>query len=264
MDKIKLVVSDIDGTLLYKAHILPEPLRREIWRIWERGAAFTFATGRLPFETDMLFSGLPPQEVPYVAGNGSIIKYRDAFLADKLFPTRILKPLAEKYAALGVTVIFNDGTLERPLLETEWSREHSQHFKGLDLPVEKTIWSKEIRRMYFYHPKGDYLFACLEELQADEILSHCSVCLQDLYSIQISARGCTKAEGVRKLSQICKIPRKNILCIGDSYNDISMIRYAGIGAAVGNACDELKQAADYVSDKCCGEGVADILQKLIP
>ena len=133
--KIELVVSDIDGTLLLQERTLAPALREEIRRLDRRGIPFTFATGRLPFETDGLLEGLPPQRVPYVGGNGSILKLGDTLLADKRFRPNRLKDVAETYAALGVTVIFNDGDLERPLRPTPWSRAHAGVFPGLDRPV---------------------------------------------------------------------------------------------------------------------------------
>ena len=51
---IQLVVSDIDGTLLRQERTLSPALQEEIWRLDRRGIPFTFATGRLPFETDGL------------------------------------------------------------------------------------------------------------------------------------------------------------------------------------------------------------------
>ena len=260
--KIELVVSDIDGTLLLQERTLAPALREEIRRLDRRRIPFTFATGRLPFETDGLLEGLPPQRVPYVGGNGSILKLGDTLLADKRFRPNRLKDVAETYAALGVTVIFNDGDLERPLRPTPWSRAHAGVFPGLDRPVGPEVWDRETRRMYFYHPEGAHLADCLEDLRP--FAGEYGICLQDDRSIQISAAGCTKAQGVRALARHCGVPRECILCIGDSYNDISMLEYAGIGAAVSNACAALKEAADYVSPLPCWEGVVQILQTRIP
>ena len=259
---IQLVVSDIDGTLLRQERTLSPALQEEIWRLDRRGIPFTFATGRLPFETDGLLEGLPPQRVPYVGGNGSILKWGNTLLEDKRFLPGPLQSIAEPYAALGVTVIFNHGDLERPLRSTPWSRAHAEVFPGLDSPAGPEVWNRETRRMYFYHPEGAHLADCLEDLRpfAEEY----AVCLQDDRSIQISAASCTKAQGVQILARYCGIPRERILCIGDSYNDISMLQYAGIGAAVENACAALKEAADYVSPLPCWEGAVQILQTLIP
>jgi hydroxymethylpyrimidine pyrophosphatase-like HAD family hydrolase len=56
----------------------------------------------------------------------------------------------------------------------------------------------------------------------------------------------------------------DFLAIGDAENDIELLRYAGIGAAVGNAPKELASAADYVSEKKYGAGFIEALDRYMP
>ena len=62
------------------------------------------------------------------------------------------------------------------------------------------------------------------------------------------------------LGEYLGVKREEILCVGDAENDISMIRYAGIGAAVSNGSAALKQAADHVTQGACAEGVLELLR----
>lgn len=258
---VRLIVSDIDGTLLDGDDVISGPLAAEIWRLHDHGIAFTFATGRLPHEVEGLFGNLPPRTVPYVAGNGSLIRFHDTYLQDKLFPTEPLRPILEKYAALGVTVIFNVGIQERPLLLTDWARSQADRFPGMDSPVSEDIWKKKVRRIHIFHPQGDHMAECMKELQSLGQTWY-TFSYQNRCGIQVAAAGSTKETGVRKLSMLCGIPRSAIMCIGDSFSDISMVKYAGIGVAVNNACEPLKQAADYVSPCVCGLGVLDTLKRV--
>ena len=57
--------------------------------------------------------------------------------------------------------------------------------------------------------------------------------------------------------------RDEIAAIGDGYNDISMIRYAGLGIAMGNANDKVKEAADYVTDSMEQDGLLHAVQYLL-
>ena len=102
---------------------------------------------------------------------------------------------------------------------------------------------------------------CMEELQSLGQTWY-TFSYQNRCGIQVAAAGSTKETGVRKLSMLCGIPRSAIMCIGDSFSDISMVKYAGIGVAVNNACEPLKQAADYVSPCVCGLGVLDTLKRV--
>ena len=59
------------------------------------------------------------------------------------------------------------------------------------------------------------------------------------------------------------LKREEIITIGDSENDISMIEYAGLGIAMGNALDSVKQKADYITDSNDNEGVANAINKFV-
>lgn len=258
--KIKLVFADIDGTLLCEGAKLPDELKQLVWKLHDIGVGFTFATGRLPYETEHLFDGIP-WDYPYVAGNGTIIKDKNRVYEEHLFCPGDLKSLAEKYSSLGVTIIFSESNLERTLEVTPWARENAKVFPGLDMPIDDGVWNRRLPRMYFYHPEGRYLDACADELM--ELKEKYAICFQNKQSIQISPLGCTKATGIRKVAALLDITSEEILCIGDSYNDMSMIEYAGVGGAVGNACHQLKEIADIVSEECYGSGVMDIVRKIV-
>lgn len=57
--------------------------------------------------------------------------------------------------------------------------------------------------------------------------------------------------------------REDVVCCGDGYNDISMIKYAGVGVAMGNAQPEVKEAADYVTLGNDEDGLVEVIHKFI-
>ena len=59
------------------------------------------------------------------------------------------------------------------------------------------------------------------------------------------------------------INREKVICVGDSINDMSMLRYAGMGVAMGNAQDKVKQSADYVTLSHDEDGVANVIDKFM-
>ncbi|MBC8016730.1 MAG: HAD-IIB family hydrolase, partial [Sporomusaceae bacterium] len=83
------------------------------------------------------------------------------------------------------------------------------------------------------------------------------------YNIEITRKGVSKGKAVEMLAILYNVKREEIITIGDSENDISMIEYAGLGIAMGNASDRVKQAADYVTDSNDNEGVANGINKFI-
>ena len=73
----------------------------------------------------------------------------------------------------------------------------------------------------------------------------------------------TKGRAVEKLSSILGIKQDEIICIGDSYNDISMIQYAALGVAMANSPQAVKEKADYISKTNDEDGVAAVINKFI-
>ena len=66
---------------------------------------------------------------------------------------------------------------------------------------------------------------------------------------------CSKAKGLLRLCQYYRIDRKETIAFGDSMNDYEMLQEAGLGIAMGNATDNLKTVADYVTDNIDEDGV---------
>ena len=255
--KIRLICSDIDGTLLRKETEIPEYVKNEIWRLHRQGITFTFATGRLPYEVDHLFAGLP-ERTPYVAGNGAVIKCGDEILKEYYLIPSKLRDVAQKYNDLGMTIIFSYDDMERPLSVTPWSKSAVEMFPGLDTPADDDVWERKLQRMFFFHPEGKYMEECRRDLAV--FCDDYDICSQNSKSIQIAPLGCTKSTGVQQLAQMLGIERDAVLCIGDAENDISMIRFAGIGVAVANGAEALKQIADYTTFEQFTQGVAEILK----
>lgn len=82
-------------------------------------------------------------------------------------------------------------------------------------------------------------------------------------AFDITPKGGSKALGIQKVLEHYDWARNEIAAIGDGYNDIPMISYAGVGIAMGNGNDEIKAAADYVTDPIDQEGLLHAVQYLI-
>lgn len=83
------------------------------------------------------------------------------------------------------------------------------------------------------------------------------------FNVEVMKKGADKRAGVEKLAQQFKIRPQEIICIGDSGNDKQMIEYAGLGVAMGNAFQEIKEIASYVTFSNEDNGVAHVIEKFI-
>lgn len=81
------------------------------------------------------------------------------------------------------------------------------------------------------------------------------------FFIEIVPKGVDKGDSLRRLMEHMGIPREDVVCCGDGFNDISMIQYAGVGVAMGNAQQEVKAAADYVTATNDEDGIAQVIDR---
>ena len=81
--------------------------------------------------------------------------------------------------------------------------------------------------------------------------------------MEVMRNGSTKGDAVRYLANYFGIDKEEVMCIGDSENDLSMIKYAGTGVAMGNASEDIKSVADYVTDTNVNDGVAKAINKFV-
>ena len=95
--------------------------------------------------------------------------------------------------------------------------------------------------------------------EIDGIVYYCS----SFTGIEINAKGVSKGNAAKFLTNYYNFKREEVMCIGDNENDISMIEYAGLGVAMGNGIDKIKEIADYVTDTNENDGVSKALKKFI-
>lgn len=85
------------------------------------------------------------------------------------------------------------------------------------------------------------------------------------YFIEVVPEGVGKDIGLMKLGGLLNVPRSGTIAVGDGFNDIAMLDYAGLAVAVGNAYDEVKEHADWVAPSNDDDGVAAVVRRyLVP
>ena len=83
------------------------------------------------------------------------------------------------------------------------------------------------------------------------------------YFIEVVPWGITKEEGLKRIQEALGIRREDVVCCGDGFNDIEMIRYAGVGVAMGNAQPVVKEAADYITASNDEDGLIEVIEKFL-
>ena len=251
---IKAVFFDIDGTLLsFVTHQMSAGTIEACRRLNERGIKVFISTGR----PKIIIPHLPIQIEGYVTMNGGLCLVGDEVVYSAPIPredaTTWLKfAKANHVATMSIT---KDKMYGNELTETVLAIHKQLDFKLPPIVDEESILDEE-----FYQFIG--VFEADKDASVCEMLPHCSLPRWHPAFSDIVLKGGTKAVGIEKMLQRYGWDRSEIMAFGDGHNDIEMLEYAGTGVAMGNAADEVKGHADYVTTDVDHEGVLHALTEL--
>ena len=119
-------------------------------------------------------------------------------------------------------------------------------------PVVKVLMNKEAERLVE-----------VEKKLQQQLEYQLSVMRSKPFFLEFTEAGVTKGTSLNKLIQKLGIKREEVIAMGDSYNDQAMIEFAGLGVAMGNAPDDIKEIANYVTDTNMNDGVAKVVEKFV-
>lgn len=262
---IKLVVCDIDDTLVHKELHLSKKVIDTIKKLRYQGVYFTFATGRMPYRVEV-FAEEAELDIPFVANNGSVLYSKGKAVYRKLFQASILKDTLRGFMSVDpeFTVIFSYEDRECPIRRTSWIEARLHKYRGYDEILGDTdeVWGQDVHKVYVLDDGRTGLIgkvaAALKSL--DGGLNYFQY---GEYSIEIVADGCTKASGVERLIEYIKVEKDQVMAIGDHTNDIEVVSMVGLGIAVANADPKLKSVADYITYGAYENGVIEAIDRFV-
>ena len=240
-DSIKAVFFDIDGTLVsFETHAVPESARRAIERLRERGIKVFISTGRLLRHTEVVRD----IEVDgYVTVNGSYCVTRDGkTIFERSFPHDTVERIFRLMEEIGFQAAFMT---------------HEDIY--VDRLSERVL---TIAEMIHIMPVLQVCPYVGEEIER-RIMPQLPECVGSRWIptfMDINMRGTDKSVGARKVMEYYGLSMSEAMAFGDGGNDLPIVRDAAVGVAMGNACEELKAAADYVSSSVDEDGISRALE----
>ena len=263
----KAVFLDMDGTLLHSDHSVSESTIRTIRTLTGKGIWVILVSARPLNAVLPAFQEIGiPESYPIITLNGSYIveKEQPIFQATIDLPTVVA--VAEQVRPFKATIAY--------YLQREWYSEvndawteHEQ--KIMDVKIKVGPLAGLVKEWAARNIAPNKMMVMGEPPAIGEIQKH----LRSLYDgrlniypskptyLEVMDSQGSKSNAVRFISQRLKLDRSEIIAMGDNYNDIEMIKYAGMGVAMGNAPDEIKADADYVTDTNNNDGVRKALEK---
>lgn len=268
MSDIKMLVLDIDGTLTNsKKEITPET-KKAIIAIQERGHKVMLASGRPTpgmrrYEQELELEKYGGYLLSF--NGGRIINCRTGEIVyQRVFPS-VLVPKMYKFAQknhCGLVTYFGDKIIsafqpdEYVSIESRINGMKVQMVPNftdfVDFEVNKLLMTAE-------DAKAERFESILNEEFGDII----SVYRSEPFFIELMPKGVDKASSIDRMLDTVGLTRENIICCGDGYNDMTMIEYAGVGVAMANAQEKVKEKADYITKSNDEDGIVQVIDEFI-
>ena len=269
-DRFDLLVLDVDGTLHNSHREISDATKNALIEAQKRGKTIAIASGRSIAGIRQTASAISLEEYGgyVIAYNGTtVINCKTGeCIYNQTLPADLIAPVYEEAAKLQVAImayrdsakeiIVAGGVTDYVAADAAAScvtiRETEQFVKELSFPINKIFVSGEPDKMKE-----------VERILQRKFGSVLNVFRSDPYYVELLPKYTDKGVAVDKLVKYMDITKERVMCVGDSNNDLPMLRYAGMGVAMGNASDRIKEQADYVTDSNDDDGIVKVIEKFM-
>lgn len=260
---IQLVVTDVDGTIVPKDEILRPQMAELAQRLRQSGVIYTIATGRVESQVAGYLQQLGLEDTPYIACNGGVILRGGQVLSRLTVPLGPLRQVVAVAEALEMSVLYSVDGVERACRATDYVLQQQWDFDRYHQvePFTQAMWENlSIDKIVFMAKVRDGSLDAVEAL-CRRLPEEYGYKRYANKALEVLHRDSTKEKGLERLAGMLGIPMEQVMAVGDDLNDLGMLRAAGIGVAVGNAQPPAKEAADYVAQGACYEGVIEACER---
>ena len=266
--RIRLIASDIDDTLIPKGGKISPATRRALMDCEAAGVPVVLSSGRTFYGVRAVSREIGLNGPIISANGGRADRSPDE---SPIYEDRIARDLSlavyGRLRAAGCFMTSYVGTKIYVMDETNGFGSLCCRRSEAKKPDPNVIANDEARffaegtvNPYKYEAYSDDA-ALLNALRGEFLAMGLSVSSAFSYNLEILAPGGGKGRALKAVANALGIARGEIMAFGDGTNDLTMLEYAGMGVAVGNAADELKRVADRIAPDCAADGVAKILRE---
>ena len=262
---IKLIISDIDGTLVPDGtNQINQEIYDVIMQLKDRGVQFVAASGRQYVSIKKLFEPIA-DEIYYIPDGGSVVRTCDEIIFSEPIPQQIAKEVASDILEIpecDMMICGMKGTyvMDKNSKMAKWLSDSYlfdvEELENLDDEIQDVVL-----KVSLYHEddaEGKAADFFMEKWESQLQLS----CAGTMW-IDCSHKNANKGIALEHLQRHLNISRDETMAFGDNLNDIEMMKNAGISYAIGNARIEVKAIADRIADTNVNDGVLKELKKLL-
>lgn len=264
--KQHLIALDLDGTLLTDEKKISQKTKEIVQKAMDQGHIVVIATGR-PHRASIDYYHELGLETPMVNFNGALIHHPSDHRWDAIHSPlgiRTAHKIIHTCQELGVKNILAE--VKDQVFLDQYDEELMSIFQTKNDPITVGRLQSNLKddpTSILIHPEEEKIKAIREELDEHAALIDHRKWGAPYHVIEIVRAGLNKAVGLDKISRYFHIPQDRIIAFGDEDNDLEMLDYAGVGVAMGNAINELKDVASHITGTNEEDGIGAFLDQYL-
>ncbi len=265
-DEIKVIAVDIDGTLLNSKHELTTRVEKALRAAVDKDVRVVLTTGKTRVSANWLVERLG-LTTPGVFLQGLAIYEPDGTVRyQQTLDVGLARQVITFAEDRGFTVVVYSGPnllmhIEHPIGETLAKDYHEPKAEVIG-PLQNVLGELPVNKLVLHGPEKR-IKALRWQLSMQLNGAATLVQAQVPTMLEVLPPGASKGAALKRLLKDMGVSPENVLAIGDGENDISMVELAGLGVAVGNGHDGLKESADHVVASNDDDGVAEALERFV-
>ncbi len=267
----KIIVLDLDGTLTNRDKVITPRTKEALMKAQDRGKIVVLASGRptpgvMPLAEELNLKEYGGYILSFNGGMIVSCKTGETVFSRQLpaeINSRVIDLALEHRVDIityeGDRIIASDAAYQYIALESRVC--HMEVTEICDLEEMKRYVTFPVPK-FILTDDGDYLVTIEPKVKA-AVGKNYSVYRSDPYYLEVLPKGIDKANSLERFLEVAGYKREEMIACGDGYNDLSMIRFAGLGVAMENGVLPVRQAADYITLSNNEDGVAHVVEKFM-
>ncbi len=253
--EIKAAAFDVDGTLLPRGYkeVLPSTIRA-LTKLRQDGILLILASGRPFYKLPaQLTSSMVFDYYICCAGAYILSSQRKVLLEEKIPVDTCNEMITDILAEHGV-ICLHMPEEEYVITKKKTADRYAKYLMFDEFVEEFQVKDgQEPNNLTIYIPESD------EEALQRKFADCTFYRVSDMELFDVVKKGVSKQSGLKAIEKMLSCSPENIMFFGDDHNDRESIQKCGLGIAMGNAVEEVKKAADYITDSCVHDGIEKAL-----